>query len=68
MLEQDLFRHEEWKKKAEVILNQLEDDEMAIQKDLELRVQFDELKEQMRQLPIYDKDIFIRMQVFEWLF
>lgn len=46
----------------------LEDDELAIQNDKDLIVEFERIKHSMALTPLYDKEIALRMQVFEWLF
>ena len=46
----------------------LEDDELAIQNDKGLIVKLERIKQKMNLIPLYDKEIALRMQVFEWLF
>jgi hypothetical protein len=47
--------------KAEAVLNQLEDDELSIQNDEELKAQFERVKTQLGWMPLYDKEISLRM-------
>ena len=68
MLEADMRSHAQWREEAENVLALLEEDEVALQQGGELREQFDQVKANMAKLPLYDKEISQRMQVFDWLF
>ena len=44
----------------------LEDDELALN-DKDMIVRFEQLKKEMKHLPLYDKEIFMKVQVFDWM-
>jgi len=67
MLEGDLKVYEEWKERAEFLLDILTKDDLKFD-DQSIRDQFMKLKSEMRKIPVYDKESFIKVQVFDWLF
>lgn len=49
------------------MLVRLEDDDAAML-EAELRQQFERVKEGMLSLPLHDKELHLRIQVFDWIY
>jgi uncharacterized sporulation protein YeaH/YhbH (DUF444 family) len=61
MLERDLVEQDKWRSEAEAVLGILEDDEVSLAEDGELRKEFNDIKKRMNRLPLYDKDLSTRI-------
>lgn len=53
--------------KADELLYILESDELSLN-NKENHSKFIDLKAEMRQLPVYDKGLFLKVLVYDWLF
>ena len=67
MLEGDLKVFEEWKESAEQLLTALTKDDLKFDDPL-IKKKFMSLKQEMKKIPVYDKESFVKVQVFDWLF
>lgn len=67
MLIGDLKLYEQWREEAETVLVRLEDDDAAML-EAELRLQFERIREGMLSLPLHDKELYLRIEVFDWIY
>jgi hypothetical protein len=68
MIRGDLEKHAQVKAEAEGIFSQLEDEDVSLSEDKELRIQFEEVRQHLFSLPVFEKDLSMRCSIYEWLY
>ena len=59
--------YNKWKAEADSILDQFEKDEIALNSE-ELKDKFEMLKKQMKNIAVFDRITFSKIQVFNWYY
>jgi len=68
MIQIDLEKHAQVKAEAEGIFSQLEDEDVSLSEDKELRTQFEEVRQRLFSLPVFERDLSMRCSIYEWMY
>lgn len=68
MIQADLEKHAQVKAEAEGIFSQLEDEDVSLAEDKELRSQFEEVRQRLYSLPVFERDLSMRCSIYEWMY
>ena len=68
MIGGDLEKHAQVKSVAEGIFSQLEDEDVSLSEDKELRTQFEEVRQHLNSLPVFERDLSMRCSIYEWMY